>query len=92
MPAKLLQLISPTLAFFKDADMPANSNAMPFRRLSRPPHMGLWLVGGWVLIILKCVVLWWLIERYHVPIHPLWLVFPTVLFGALATTLYVWRK
>jgi len=50
-----------------------------------------WIVIGWVLIAVKCTALWWLINAYHVPIHPMWLVGPTVLFGLLATALYIWR-
>lgn len=50
-----------------------------------------WIVAGWLLIAIKCTAIWWLIETYKVPIHPLWLVGPTVLFGLLATATYVWR-
>lgn len=58
---------------------------------SRSRRSELWLIAGWVLILLKCAVIWWAITRYHVPIHPMWLVGPTILFGLLATALYVWR-
>ena len=50
-----------------------------------------WLVIGWAAITAKCAALWWLIEKYQVPIHPLWLVGPTLLFGLLATAVYIWR-
>ncbi len=50
-----------------------------------------WIIAGWILITLKCTAIWWLIERYHVPIHPMWLVGPTILFGLLATATYIWR-
>lgn len=50
-----------------------------------------WIIAGWILISVKCVAIWWLIETYRVPIHPLWLVGPTVLFGFLATAAYIWR-
>lgn len=50
-----------------------------------------WLIAGWVLIMLKCAAMWWAIETYRVPIHPMWLVGPTVVFGLLATALYIWR-
>lgn len=50
-----------------------------------------WLVIGWVMIAVKSVALWWLINTYNVPIHPLWLIIPTVMFGLLATALYIWR-
>lgn len=51
-----------------------------------------WLMIGWAAIAAKCVAVWWLIEKYRVPIHPLWLVGPTILFGLLATSVYMWRK
>lgn len=50
-----------------------------------------WLVIGWVMIGVKSCALWWLINAYKVPIHPLWLIVPTVMFGLLATALYIWR-
>jgi hypothetical protein len=50
-----------------------------------------WIIIGWALIAVKCTALWWLIQTYQVPIHPLWLVGPTVMFGLLATALYIWR-
>ena len=51
-----------------------------------------WLILGWVAIAAKCAAVWWLIEKHRVPIHPLWLVGPTILFGLLATAVYIWRK
>jgi hypothetical protein len=50
-----------------------------------------WIAAGWILIGAKCTAMWWAIEAYSVPIHPLWLVGPTLVFGLLATALYVWR-
>jgi hypothetical protein len=50
-----------------------------------------WIIGGWVLITFKCVAMWWLMTAYRVPIHPLWLIGPTILFGLLATAVYIWR-
>lgn len=50
-----------------------------------------WIIAGWLLIFAKCVAMWWAIETYRVPIHPMWLVGPTIIFGVLATALYVWR-
>jgi len=60
-------------------------------REERSTRAELWIIGGWVLISIKCTAIWWAIETYHVPIHPLWLVGPTVVFGLLATGLYIWR-
>ncbi len=67
------------------------TTALPPEREPRSPCAERWIVAGWVLIALKCVLLWWAIDAYQVPIHPLWLVVPTVAFGLLATALYIWR-
>ena len=89
--ANLLQLITrraPTEdydhAFVKDVRINPPREARN-RRSER------WLVAGWALITAKCAAIWWLIETYNVPIHPLWLVAPTVAFGLLATAVYIWR-
>jgi len=60
-------------------------------REPRSPISEVWIIAGWVLILMKCTVLWWAINTYNVPIHPMWIVGPTVAFAALATALYVWR-
>jgi hypothetical protein len=60
-------------------------------REPRSPSAERWIIAGWVLILLKCTALWWAIIAFHVPIHPMWLVGPTLAFAALATALYIWR-
>ena len=89
--ANLLQLITRRpppeaydRAFIKDVRID------PLRE-RRDPRAERWIIVGWLLIVVKCAALWWLIEAYRVPIHPLWLVAPTVLFGLLATATYIWR-
>jgi apolipoprotein N-acyltransferase len=49
------------------------------------------LIGGWALVILKCALVWWLCNTYSVPIHPGWVIVPTLLGAALCTALY-WRR
>ncbi|HEY3757850.1 MAG TPA: hypothetical protein VGL42_16970 [Opitutaceae bacterium] len=49
----------------------------------------LWIF--WGVIVVKCVLVWWLMRHYHVPFHPLWVVLPTLMFAALCTAVYVWR-
>ena len=76
---------------------PANAAGVPIppqaalEREPRSPSAERWLVAGWVLIALKCTLIWWAITAYAVPIDPLWLVVPTVAFALLATGLYLWR-
>jgi hypothetical protein len=45
----------------------------------------------WGIIVLKCVAVVWLFDRYHVPVNPLWVIAPTVIFAALCTLVYLFR-
>jgi uncharacterized membrane protein YgcG len=45
----------------------------------------------WVLIAIKSVAVVWLFDRYHVPVNPLWVIAPTVIFAALCTAVYLLR-
>ena len=45
----------------------------------------------WILIVGKCWLVTWLIGKYHVPIHPMWIVAPTVVFALICTAVY-WRR
>jgi uncharacterized membrane protein YgcG len=45
----------------------------------------------WVVILLKSFAVVWLFNRYHVPINPLWVIAPTVIFAALCTAIYMLR-
>lgn len=53
------------------------------------------VVVGWILIALKCSVLPPLFLRWQIPVHPGWVVVPTLLFGGLVTLLIAthdWQK
>jgi hypothetical protein len=50
------------------------------------------IFAGWLLIALKSVFIWWACARYSVPIHPLWIIAPTVMFGLLCTAVYFGRR
>ena len=45
----------------------------------------------WVIILLKSAAVLWLFDRYHVPVNPLWVIAPTILFAALCTIIYLLR-
>jgi hypothetical protein len=45
----------------------------------------------WVIIVFKCMAVVWLFDRYHVPVNPLWVIAPTVIFAALCTVVYLLR-
>lgn len=56
----------------------------------RQPVGTRWLMlGAWVLILAKCAAVWWAIGHWHVPVHPAWIIVPTLLMAALATVLWV---
>jgi len=54
----------------------------------RNPHIERIILLGWTLIAGKCWLITWLIEKYQVPIDPLWIVAPTVAFALLCTAVY----
>jgi hypothetical protein len=60
-------------------------------RTRRHPKVERLLWICWLLIIVKCVVVFWACAHYHVPFNPLWVVAPTVLFAAVCTAVYYWR-
>ena len=45
--------------------------------------------AAWFLILVKCVVVSWAIERWQVPFHPAWIIGPTLAFAALASLLWL---
>jgi len=66
--------------------------------MNLPVHIGVaqyprrvrWFMAiAWMLIATKCVLVWWAINHWNVPIHPLWIVAPTLVFAALATALWL---
>ena len=54
------------------------------------PRRVRWFMAiAWVVIAVKCVLVWWAMARWHVPFHPLWIVAPTLVFAALASALWL---
>ncbi len=49
-----------------------------------------WFMGlAWIVIVAKCVLVWWAMAHWRVPFHPMWIVGPTLVFAALASVLWV---
>jgi hypothetical protein len=61
-------------------------------KLARNVHVERIIWWAWSLIVLKSVFVWWACTHYPVPFHPLWIVGPTVIFAALCTAVYFWRR
>jgi hypothetical protein len=54
------------------------------------PRRVRWIMAGaWLLIVVKCVLVWWAVDHWHMAFHPLWVVGPTLLFAGLATGVWL---
>lgn len=47
---------------------------------------------AWVVIAVKCALIWWAMVHWNVPFHPIWIVAPTLVFAALATMLWLTHR
>ena len=65
--------------------------APPRERTARDPRVERRMLVCWGLIALKSAAVFWLFDRYHVPVNPWWIVGPTLFFAALSTLLYLVR-
>lgn len=54
-----------------------------------PLRMRWFLAVAWIVILAKCTVVWWAMNHWHVPIHPAWIVIPTLMLAGLATALWI---
>lgn len=54
-----------------------------------PVRMRWFLLLAWLLILAKCTIVWWAIGHWNVPIHPGWVIWPTLITAALATGLWL---
>lgn len=57
-----------------------------------PRRMRWFMAGAWLVIGLKCVVVWWAMAHWNAPMHPLWVVGPTLLFAALVTGIWLTHR
>lgn len=49
------------------------------------------ILVAWLIIIAKCLLVAWAIERFGIPVHAGWVVVPTLFMAAICTALY-YRK
>lgn len=54
-----------------------------------PVRMRRFLGVAWIVILAKCVLVGWAMAHWRVPIHPAWVIVPTLLLAALATALWI---
>ena len=59
--------------------------------LSSAPNRRLawWLTIGWMVIGVKCVLVPIAIAHWMIPIHPAWVIGPTLFLAAVATLLFI---
>jgi len=62
------------------------------RRPVRNPQTEKLILACWLLILAKSWLMIWLVARYHVPVNADWIIVPTVIFAAICTAVYFWRK
>ncbi len=67
-----------------------NLNFHPLERLSRFER---WFLGvAWLLIVVKCFVVAWAIPHFHVPVHPMWIIGPTLFCAGFVTILWATHR
>ena len=61
---------------------------------NHPPssRLGLWLGVGWAIILVKCLLTPWVIARWQVPIHPGWVIVPTLILAVVITAIVLARR
>ncbi len=65
---------------------------LTFNIAQYPPSVRRFMGIAWVVIAIKCVVIWWAMVHWHVPLHPMWIVGPTLVFASLASVLWVTHR
>ena len=60
--------------------------------VARNPAVERLILAGWLLIVIKCFAILWAINYWAVPIHPYWIIVPTILMAAFGTAVYCWRS
>ncbi len=54
--------------------------------LKAAPRRTRWILEvGWALILVKCAATPWIIAHWQIPVHPGWIIGPTLGFAVLVT-------
>lgn len=54
------------------------------------PRRVRWFMGvAWTIILVKCALVWWAVNHWSMPFHPLWVVGPTLAFALLITAIWL---
>lgn len=61
-------------------------------QMAHNPAIERLILAGWLSIVVKCFAVIWAIDHWAVPVHPYWVIVPTILMAALCTAVYYWRN
>lgn len=87
--ANLLQLLNRQLP--SEADQAFIREVHVEKRVSRNRRSEQLLLWGWIIIALKSVAMFWLVDRYAMPFNAWWIVAPTLAAGIVCTWVYLKR-
>ena len=85
----MFRLITGRTGDRRDADFVEEVTVKEARRPSRAVER--LILAGWAIIIVKCFVVAWAIERFAIPVQPGWVIVPTLFMAAICTALYYWK-
>lgn len=90
MISELFRLITGRSAPAADDEFVEEVSVRETRRPS--PSLERLILIGWVIIIAKCFIVAWAIERFAIPIHSGYVIVPTLFMAAICTALYYWKE
>lgn len=88
--ANLIQLLNRQLT--SDDDRAFIREIRVERRLPRNARSEKLLLWGWILIALKSVAMFWLVDHYKMPFDAWWIVAPTLIAAGVCTWVYLKRN
>jgi hypothetical protein len=62
------------------------------RRPARSRRSEQLLLAGWLLIAIKTLTMFWMVDRYRMPFDAWWIVGPTLVAAAICTWIYLRRE
>jgi hypothetical protein len=84
--ANLIQLLSHRLSPEPDPGFVKDVRVRQVR--VRNPRLERRIKIGWAVIAVKSVLVVWLVDHYHIPFSPLWVIVPTVIFATAVSIVY----
>ena len=60
-------------------------------RSPRNPRIERLLLICWLVILVKCFLVIWLVAKYHMTFNADWIIVPTVISALVCTAAYIWR-